>query len=79
MWVQEDQLVLLETNKEQGLVRSASHCSHHNIGPMENVADGFHIALLHLGHAYPAGEDHKTAIPERFEIGLVTKTCRELL
>jgi hypothetical protein len=57
MWVHEDELVLLEADEVEGLVWSAAHRSHHYVGPVEDVSNGFHVALLHLRHTDPAWED----------------------
>ena len=64
MWIQEDELVILETDEVEGGVWPSSHGAHENVGLRENVADGLYVAGLHLVHADPARYDHEAAIPE---------------
>ena len=79
MWIQKDEVFVLQSNKQQGLTWSTAHSSHHNVVLPENVAYRFDVASLDTCHAHAARYDDKATIPKLCDRWLLVSLTIALL
>ena len=64
MWIQENKLIILKTNKVERGIRSSTHSANEYIRLRENVSNGLYVAWFDLVHPDPTGYNDEAAISE---------------